>query len=239
MSFQARCPGVWPVRFAVDRKQLFHDTDQSPRGYRCPAFDAQCLTIDFIVHDQVSEWPAVVHRVPLEVQRPHAVEFFRHQQQLALTPEDPLLRFTLQIEQYGAIDPVYLLSIPAISIGMLPVKAFPKAPATALVNDVVEHSKHWRILGYPVHRGYVQRRPRETQNPSSFASGDVVIRHHTFQRCALGCRRHIFRDKTSLIAAFTRASSAYIFLRQLFSASRSLTRLNSFADMPAYALFHW
>ena len=70
-------------------------------------------------------------------------------------------------------------------------------------------------------------------------AGEAVLVDQDLHRGALGCRRHNFRDRTSLIAAFSSASSAYIFLSLPFSASSSLTRLSSLAYMPAYLLFHW
>ncbi len=134
---------------------------------------------------------------------------------------------------------MHLFVIPAMPIATQPMKAFPKAPAAALADNLVEHSNHWRILGRPIHRGFLQRRPREPHDLASLTAGESVLRDHGFHRRTLGCRRHNFRDRTSLIAAFSRARSAYIRLRRLFSASSSLTRLSSLADMPAYLLFHW
>lgn len=137
------------------------------------------------------------------------------------------------------MNPMHFLVVPPMPIGTQPVEALPKAPATALADHLVQRRNHRRILGRPVHRGLVQRRPRETHDPASLATGELVLSHQALHRCSLGCRRHNFRDRTSWIAAFSSASSAYIRFRRLFSASRSLTRLSSPTDMPAYLLFHW
>jgi hypothetical protein len=132
-----------------------------------------------------------------------------------------------------------LIVVPFMSISPESMKALPKAPAAALAHHLVERSNHWRILGRPVHRGFVQRRPREPHALTSFATRDMVLRHLALHCTTLDCRRYNFRDNTSLMAAFSKARSAYIRSRRLFSASSSLTRLSSLADMPAYLLFHW
>ncbi len=48
-----------------------------------------------------------------------------------------------------------------------------------------------------------------------------------------------FRLSTSLIAAFSRASSAYIRLSLAFSASNSFNRRSSETDEPPYLAFQW
>jgi len=120
-----------------------------------------------------------------------------------------------------------------------PVKAFPKAPLRTLGNNLIERVNHWRVLGRPVHCGFVERRPRETHDLASFGLGDLMVLNHHHDRRSLCCRRYNFRDKTSLIAEFSKASSANMRLSLPFSASRSLIRLSSLAETPAYLLFHW
>ena len=51
-------------------------------------------------------------------------------------------------------------------------------------------------------------------------------------------RRHRFRLTTSLIAAFSSSSSAYIRFSLAFSASSSFNRFSSATDAPAYFARH-
>jgi hypothetical protein len=62
------------------------------------------------------------------------------------------------------------LVVPFMSISPESMKAFPKAPTAALAHHLVERSNHWGILGRPVQRGSVQRRPRESHDLTSFAA---------------------------------------------------------------------
>jgi hypothetical protein len=112
------------------------------------------------------------------------------------------LGLALKVKFYGAVNPVHFLMVPATPIATQPMKAFPKPPATALADNVIEHSHHWRILGRLICVGLYKQKAHDL---ASLTAGESVLRHHELHRCTLGCRRHNFRDRTTFIAAFSRA----------------------------------
>src|SRR5215510_10211775 len=66
-----------------------------------------------------------------------------------------------------------------------------------------------------------------------------MLVHQHRQDFAFRGRRHRFRLRTSLMAAFSSASSAYIRFSLAFSASSSFNRLSSATEAPAYFARHW
>ena len=77
-------------------------------------------------------------------------------------------------------------------------------------------------------------RPREPHRLAGPPHGHPVLLHQHNQDLSVRGRRHPFRLKTSLIAAFSSASSAYIRLSFAFSVSSSRGRFSSSTDAPAY-----
>ena len=80
----------------------------------------------------------------------------------------------------------------------------------------------------------VSSRPREPHGPARPPHGDLVVLHQHGQDFSFRGRRHRFRLRTSLIAAFSSGSSAYIRLGFAFSASKSRRRFSSSTEAPAY-----
>ena len=227
------------LRPAVDLQQLIQNAYDAPRRDGGTDLNAQRLSIALINDVEGAERTAVVHRVAHEVQGPYPVEFVGLQQRLALTGAQSLLRLALEVQPHLAVHPVNTLVVPWLAIGAQPIKALPEAPAGSLGDDLVQGVYHRRILGQAVHCWFVKRRPRQLHSLAGFRVRQTMFTDHDLYHRALRSRRHNFRDSTSLIAVFSRASSAYILLSLAFSASSSLTRLSSLADMPAYLLFHW
>ena len=65
-----------------------------------------------------------------------------------------------------------------------------------------------------------------------------MLAHQPLDDLPLRERRYSFRWSTSLIAAFSKARSAYIRFSFAFSASSSFSRFNSPTDAPAYFARH-
>lgn len=84
----------------------------------------------------------------------------------------------------------------------------------------------------------VQRRLRYLRDPAGLASGEEVFILQHLHDAQPGGRLYHFRDRTSLMAAFSSARSAYMRLSRVFSASSSLTRVSSDIVMLAYLRFH-
>ena len=86
-----------------------------------------------------------------------------------------------------------------------------------------------------IRRRPVVRRPRQPHRPGRPAAPTSGARSPASpSTCSLRGRRHSFRLRTSLIAAFSSASSAYIRLSFAFSASSSRSRFSSDTVAPAY-----
>src|SRR5713101_4438601 len=91
----------------------------------------------------------------------------------------------------------------------------------------------------PGARRPIVRRPRQPHRLAGAPHRHAVDLHQYRQGFAFRGRRHRFRLRTSLIAAFSRASSAYIRLSFVFSASSSFSRFSSSTEAPAYFARHW
>ena len=100
--------------------------------------------------------------------------------------------------------------VPYIAVTAKPVKTFPIALSRTLGNNLIERVNYRRILGWPAQFGFVERRPRGTYDLVSLGIGDWMVLNHHHDRRSLCCRSYNFRDKTFLIAVFSKASSAYI-----------------------------
>ncbi len=90
-----------------------------------------------------------------------------------------------------------------------------------------------------IRRTPVVCRPRETDRPACGSDWEAMLPDQDLDDLALRGRPYSFRLRTSLIAVFSSARSAYIRLSLEFSASNSLIRLTSLPVAPAYLLRHW
>src|SRR5712691_2336115 len=119
------------------------------------------------------------------------------------------------------------------------IEALPKAPARMPGNHLVQRADDDEIPPQPGTRRSVIRRPRESHRLAGAPHRHPVIPHQHGHDLAFRGRRHRFRLRTSLIAAFSRASSAYIRFSFVFSVSSSFSRFSSSTDAPAYLARHW
>src|SRR5262249_44874016 len=119
------------------------------------------------------------------------------------------------------------------------IEAFPEPPAAMAGHDVVQGGDHVGIPPQPRPRRRVVRRPRQPHGLTGAPHRDPVLLHQHRQDFTSRGRRHRFRPRTSLIAAFSRARSAYIRLSLAFSASSSFNRFSSATEAPAYFARHW
>src|SRR5215470_16353993 len=119
------------------------------------------------------------------------------------------------------------------------IETLPEPPATMASHDGVQRGDHVAIPPQPRPRRPVVRRPRQPHGLAGAPHRDPVLLHQHRQDFPFRGRRHRFRLRTSLIAAFSRARSAYIRLSLAFSASSSFSRFSSATEAPAYFARHW
>lgn len=100
--------------------------------------------------------------------------------------------------------------------------------------DLVQRLDHLTVARPSVCLRPVVRRPREPGCLASALHRDPVLLGHDPDCFARGGRRQSFRPRTSLIAAFSRARSAYMRLSLAFSTSSSFRRLSSATEAPPY-----
>src|SRR5581483_3797019 len=131
----------------------------------------------------------------------------------------------------------YPLVIPRPAVQAQPIKALPKSPAAVLLHDRIEGLDDLGISHHDVLRLSVVRRPRQAYCGTGLFDRHAVLLNHEPRRLPLRRRRHHFLDSTSLIAVFSRASSAYKRLSLAFSASSSRMRVSSDTVTPEYLLF--
>src|SRR5215470_3149005 len=134
---------------------------------------------------------------------------------------------------------MHALMVPAIPRAPETIETLPEPPATMASHDGVQRGDHVAIPPQPRPRRPVVRRPRQPHGLAGAPHRDPVLLHQHRQDFPFRGRRHRFRLRTSLIAAFSSARSAYIRLSLAFSASSSFSRFNSPTDAPAYFARHW
>src|SRR4029453_15248213 len=129
--------------------------------------------------------------------------------------------------------------VPAVPQCPQPVVAFPEAPAHVFGQHGIERRDQLAIAHPALHPRPVVPPPRPPGSLPSAHAREPMFLDHDPDRLALGRRRQSFRLRTSLIAVFSSAKSAYIRLSLAFSASNSRSRLSSAIPAPAYFDFQW
>src|SRR6185437_16606192 len=141
------------------------------------------------------------------------------------------------IQAQGAVDAVYALVVPGIAQVVEPVEELPKSPAPVRLHLGDEGVDHRAVPLQAIGRRPVPSRPRQSHHPAGPHHRQLVRAHHLGDRLPLRGRRHDFRLSTSLIAAFSSASSAYIRFSLAFSSSSSRSRRSSWTVAPPYRAF--
>jgi hypothetical protein len=118
------------------------------------------------------------------------------------------------------------------------MKTLPKPLSTMAPDHVIQRRDDVAVPEQPRARRPVVRRAREPHRLAGAPHGDAVLVNEHAQDFSFRGRRHRFRLKTSLIAAFSSTRSAYIRFSFAFSASSSFSRFNSPTDAPAYFARH-
>src|SRR5690606_5917835 len=114
------------------------------------------------------------------------------------------------------------------------LKSLAPMPAEDGLERFISRGSSLRCRGWPL----VVRRPRQACNVTGARDRQAGL-HQQLDHLAPGRRRQDFRFRTSLIAEFSRARSAYMRLSLAFSASSSRSRCSSDTWTPEYLLFHW
>src|ERR1700758_1796083 len=134
---------------------------------------------------------------------------------------------------------MHALMVPRSPLIAHPVVALPESPALFLDYDRLQRRDDLAVSRRPIDAQLVVRRPRQPGYLASSHNRQSVSLDHDPDRLALGRRRQSFRLRTSLIAVFSSARSAYMRLSLAFSASSSRSRLSSLTPAPAYFDFQW
>src|SRR4029077_11387301 len=160
-------------------------------------------------------------------------------QRLSLPLGHPPLGPPRQVELHLAVHPMDPLVVPTVPQRPQPVVALPESREQAVSQHGIERRDQLAIAHPALHPRPVVRRPRQPGYLASANDRQSMFLDHDADRPALGRRRQSFRLRTSLIAVFSNAKSAYIRLSLAFSASNSRSTLSSAIPAPAYFDFQW
>src|SRR5690606_6338819 len=219
--------------------ELLEDAHQALRRDRRVDFDVQRLAIEVVDHIEGPEAPAAGQGVGNEVGRPDRVGQPGDVERHPLAPGQAPLRGPSEVQLHSLVHPVDALVVPLRPPAPQQLAALPEAPAGTVLDQPGQRRDQLGITDRPVQWRPVPGRPRQPNALTGPAQGPCVHLDQVPHRLALLLRPYSFSAIRSFIAALSSASSAYIRLSLLFSASNSLTRFRSDASMPPYLDFHW
>src|SRR6266849_1384118 len=128
--------------------------------------------------------------------------------------------------------------VPRAAFRAHPIKQLPETPPRIPRDDVRQRRDHRRVSSTRWNWRPVVRRPREPHRATRPLHRQLVLTHEHLGDLSLRERPYSFRFRTSLIAAFSSARSAYIRFNLAFSASSSRSRFTSDTEAPPYLLRH-
>src|SRR5690606_13812096 len=99
--------------------------------------------------------------------------------------------------------------VPALATPAQMIEALPEAPSGPRRHDRLQGVNDHVILEKARGRRPVVRRPRQSDGATRALHRELMLGGEESDGLLLRGRRHNFRASTSLIAAFSRASSAY------------------------------
>src|SRR5262252_3095159 len=228
----------YPRGPTVQPDELVEDADDTGTRDRHADLDGERLAVTLVDDGECAEGPAVVEPITQEIERPRLVEGSRGEERLPEAHRPAALRPPRQVQAERAIHSMHAFMVPAMPRAPEAIEALPEPPATVTGHDVVQRGDHIGVPSQPGARRPVIRRPRQPHHLAGAPNRHAVLLHQHRQDFAFRGRRHGFRLKTSLIAAFSSASSAYIRFSLAFSASSSFNLLSSATDAPAYFARH-
>ena len=203
-----------------------------PGRDRSAHVDRQAFAVPFVDDGQGSKATPVIERVRHEVERPRLVQDRWGHERAAHPPWDATGRPARQVHAMHA------LMVPGSTLEPQAVITLPEAPEWVPGHDVGERRDHGRIPTMCRHRRPIVRRPRQVYDLTGPSDWQLMFPHQHLGDLSFRGRRYNFRAKTSLIAAFSNARSAYICFSFAFSPSSSRRRFTSATDAPAYLLRH-
>lgn len=133
---------------------------------------------------------------------------------------------------------LHVLVVPSTAFGPHPIEELPEAPTWIPRYHVRQRRDHKGIPSTRGNRRPVKRRPREPHHTTGPLHRQLVLTDEHLGDLSLRERPYSFRLSTSLMAAFSRAKSAYIRFSLAFSASSSRRRFTSETVAPPYLLRH-
>ena len=141
----------------------------------------------------------------------------------------------IALSRFGAtIDAVYPCVIPSAAVQAQPAMALPESPPGISLHHPPQALVHRRVPHGGVHRRRIPCRPGQSDDAAGATDREPMLRRQHLDGIATRGRRYRFRLSRSWMAAFSRASSAYIRFSFAFSVSSSFRRLSSATSVPAY-----
>src|SRR5262249_47083194 len=218
----------------VEREELLEDAHDAGGWDRGPDLNRQRFPVGLIEDVEGPEAAPAIERVVHEVEGPDAVQRRRGHEGLAQPLRDAALRAAGEMEPPRAVPRMQALGVPGAPVEPESVKTLPEAPAPMLPDDGQHRLHHRPIPRRRLCRPPIPCRPRQPDRPARVSNRELVLCDQEFAHLAPRGRRYSFRWRTSLMAAFSSASSAYIRLSLAFSPSSSLMRFSSATVVPAY-----
>ena len=211
----------------MQRDEFVENPDHAPIRNRPADLDRQTFAIPFVHDGQRPKPAAVIQRVGHEVERPRLIQDGKRHQRLPNPAGHPALGAARQVQPQAAIHAMHPLVVPRRTFEAQPVVALPEAPAWISGHDAHQRRDDSRIPAARRHRRPIVRRPRQPHDVTGATNGKFVLVDAHLDCLSFRGRRYHFRAKTSLIAAFSSASSAYIRFSLAFSPSSSRSRCTS------------
>ena len=145
----------------------------------------------------------------MKSKRPDLIEPTGCDQRLAKARRHPASRAPRQIQAQRPIHAMHPFVIPAVTIQPHPVVALPEAPATVLSHEPLEHVDDRRVPHRGVHRWDVPGRSRQSGDAAGAADREPMLCRQDLDDLPTRGRRHSFRLRTPLMAAFSKAKSVH------------------------------
>src|SRR5262245_24307978 len=227
-----------PRRAAIEPHELVQHPNDPGAGDGGADLDGERLPIALVDDREGPEGTAVVQGIGHEIERPGLVQARGGRERLPEARGYAPLAPPREIQSERAGHVIHALMVPAMPGAPEAIEALPEPPATMPGHDVVHRGDDIGVPSQPGPWRPVVRRPRQPHRLAGAPDRDPVLPHQHGHDLAFRGQRDRFRLRTSLIAAFSSASSAYIRFSLAFSALSSFSRLSSATEAPAYFARH-
>src|SRR5713226_4337163 len=114
--------------------------------------------------------------------------------------------------------------VPRPPFGSHPIEELPETPPRIPRHHICQRGNDHGVSPAGRHRRPIERRPRQPHHATGLLHRQLMLADQDLGDLSLRERPYSFRFSTSLMAAFSMASSAYIRFNLAFSASSSRSR---------------